>query len=408
MGRWPWTPKELEMLMEANRQANTLPHTDQAHYPLPLLDPKIHTKARQFEDKRCGTHTSLKDDLLGLETDHLGTPYYQVFSQRANIVEPVGLRKKLVVDWLEQNGYEKQAFRVNTCGMTLCRLRCPGGHEKYVKMYCQKEYCPTCGAKGSWYHKKRVTRARDRLLLPGPLGYLVFTLPAQVSTSCPDIDTQRSVSKKAWDITAKNFGTPGGVCRTHLMGNTPGKFHNHINVLFPITTSFGTGVVDPGVLDQVRAEWTAFINGFFDLKLDNVSINYDFSTTAKKKGHRIKYVFRPIVNDEMFMSLTDEGRHYIMSLTGWHNTRWFGKLSNSTYKEYLMSMNIEPDKEKNEDPSLSMVCPCGCGKFKFVEIVHKDDLPTDQLRWLDCDTLVDRGLFSAIKEREESLKSSHV
>ena len=396
------------MLNQPIRQSHTLPHTDQTRNPLPLLDPDIHTKVLQKEDKRCGPETALKDDLFGLETDPLCTTTDQVFPERRKSYALVALQKKRSVDWLERGSYFSDAKSLASCGSHFAYFRCSGGHEKSTKMHCRKEYCPVCGELDSREHKRKVIRAKDRLMWASTLGYTVFTLPREVSQSRPDVDTLKYLSKKAWEITERHFPTVGGTVHTHFMGNLPARFHIHFNVIFPITGSDGVGVVDPGVLDRVRADWTAVINSFFDLDIPRANIHYRFAATATQKGHLVKYVFRPVVNADMFDSLSEDGRHYYMSLKGWHNTRWFGKLANCSYKDFLSGMGVELAKEENADPHLSNVCPICSSKFKFQGVIHKDDLPTTQMRWLDCDTLVDFGLYSAIKEREKLLESSHV
>lgn len=330
--------------------------------------------------------------------DPLCTTTGQVIYDELNPWQQKELSKKELTDWLEQNGHFKEAWKITACGHSFVKLMCPNGHEKYTKIHCDKEHCPTCGQKGSRLHKKRVTRATDRLIWTPLLGYLVFTLPEEVSRSKPDLDTLKHLSKKAWDITKQYFKTPGGVIRTHLMGEQLGKFHMHINVLFPILKADGRGVVDPKVLESVRADWTAFVNGFFDLKCETTNVHYKFATTDRQIIHKIKYVFRPIVGAFQFKTLCDDDRHYVLSLTGWHNTRWFGKLANCQYKAFLLEKGIEPNERENKDPYMSRSCPCCGGRFRFQEIVHKDDLPTTQLRWVDADTLVDFSIHSFLKE----------
>ena len=239
----------------------------------------------------------------------------------------------------------------------------------------------------------------DRLIWAPVLGYLVYTLPDEISQDKPDVDTLKALSKKAWDLTATHFKTPGAMVRTHLMGNALGKFHIHINVLFPILNDTGKGKVPQENLDRLRRSWTDFINKKFGKAYADTNINYNFCTTKRKIRHKIKYVVRPIVNSLEFYSLNDEDRHYIISLAGWHNTRWFGKLANCEYKKFLTAKNIDPKKYENSDLHLSRRCPVCGSRYRCIDIIHKNNLPRSQLRWVDGDTLVDLSTFSYLKEK---------
>jgi len=328
----------------------------------------------------------------------LCTPIAQVFDFDVTPLERRELGKREVVRWLANNGFWDHAAKIDHCGTSFIHLKCAKGHEKYLRLYCKSDLCPICGTDGSREHKKRVTRAKDRLSWAPVLGYMIFTLPAKISDSRPDDQVLKACSDEVIRILKDNFDTPGGLIRRHDMGDAMGKLHIHFNALFPITNTNGIGAVAESKLLKIRNEWTEFVNRCFNMELETTNIHYNFATTKKKMYHKIKYVLRPIVDGLSFYTLTDEDKKYIMSLKRKHNTRWFGKLSNSTYRKYLLSKNIDPDQYKNSDNYLSKLCPCCGGKFRFDGICHKSELPLHRIRWLEHDVAVDFEIFSKKSE----------
>lgn len=308
------------------------------------------------------------------------------------------LCKEGVVDNLERLGYFDVAYAIQECGTKFAHWKCENGHEKYGRMHCQNDFCPICGSKGSSTHKRRVVRALDRLIWAKILGYMIFTLPKEVSAGRPDRESLYYLSKKAWEIVKKNFETPGGMVRTHLMGEEPEALHIHINVLFPILSPDGLGKVPQSTLQNIRKDWTEIVNNFFELNCATTNVYYKFALQVGKQIHKVKYVLRPIVTPERFLTLSDEDKRYVLALRGWHNTRWYGKLANAQYKEYLRSKGFDPAAREDKDVSMSKKCPVCGAPYKFVEIVYKDNVPFNQLRWLDKDTLVDFSTYAYLSK----------
>lgn len=326
----------------------------------------------------------------------LCTNTVQVPSSKLNKHVINELCKIEVISWLTENGYRDSAYRIDSCATSFVHLKDAKGHEKYSRLHCGNDYCPVCGRNGSSAHKKRSYRAMDRLLWSKVLGYMVFTLPKEISRNMPDSKRLSDLSKKAWELVKKNFDTPGGMARVHLMGEEPENLHVHINVLFPIVSDTGKGEVPREVLDKIRSEWTEYVNKEFDLEYNTTNVFYKFAFQDGRKIHQVKYVLRPIVTPEKFLTLPDEDRKKVMALRGWHNTRWFGKLANSQYKEYLKSINIETEKHEDKDIATSKRCPICGEKFRFIDIVHESKINkmTMGLRQIDNDTLVDFSIYS--------------
>ncbi|MDD5505092.1 MAG: hypothetical protein PHV77_07360 [Candidatus Omnitrophica bacterium] len=328
----------------------------------------------------------------------LCSPIAQVFDFDVSPLERATLGKIENIRWLADHGHYDLAAKLEYCGTSFIHLKCSHGHHKYLRLFCKSDLCPICGKEGSREHKKRVTRAKDRLSWAPVLGYMIFTLPAEVSASKPSSDKLKLCTDAVIRIIKDHFNTPGGLIRRHDMGNDYGKLHIHFNALFPITNTNGIGAIAPDKLNRIRLDWTKFINECFALNCESSNIHYNFATTQKKMYHKIKYVLRPIVDALSFYTLSDDDKSYILSLKQRHNTRWFGKLSNSTYRKYLLSKNIDPDKYKNSDSYLSRLCPVCGDKFRYIEIIHKSELPPGQFRWLESDIAVDLTIFAKLKE----------
>ena len=324
----------------------------------------------------------------------------QVDSKELNPHEDKALQLKEVVKWHDDNGFFGKASAILSCGHKFVHLKDKNGHEKYVGTHCKYEFCPTCGENGSREHRTKTTRVRDRLMWAPVLGYLVFTLPKDLSASRLDRDKLNALEKEAYNIIRRRFKAEGGMVRVHFAGETDGSLRIHINVLFPVTGTNGIGKVDPLVLENTRKDWTDFVNSFFSLSLETTDIHYTFATSRKQKAHKIKYVLRPIINAWKFMRLSHEDKLYIASLGRWHNTRWYGKLSNALYKKYLLSIGVDPEKNEREDVYLSKICPLCGERFKFVDIVRRSDISRQRFRWLDNDTAVDFEIYAELRKKD--------
>lgn len=269
-------------------------------------------------------------------------------------------KKEVLIDWFDCQSmvttdlkrikkYTNLAYNLVTCGKNITHNKCSKNHHRLSRIRCMNEFCPDCGKKDSGLHRRRIRRAKDRLLWRPTLGYAVFTLPRDLSNALLPGKTITKLTKKTWQLVKKYFDTPGACVYPHYMGDKKEGFHLHFNVLFPL--SITRGLVSQKVLTAMRNKWTAFINKEFNLTLDETDVHYDFAPTLIEQAHRIKYVFRPIVTMNRFLSLSDEQRLYYVGLRGRHNVRWYGKLANNVWRKYFESMNIEiPEDEEKTCP----------------------------------------------------------
>lgn len=327
------------------------------------------------------------------------SPYLDTLNKVHEPFDSNELCKSWVAEWLARNGFDKKANNVDRCGLNAVSLKCAKGHQKINTIHCHKEYCPKCGQIDSILHKQRKARVAGRLLHSAVLGYTVFTLPQELSDSYPSRAQLSKLEQAAAKIVKDNFDTPGVFVRSHEMGDEPGKLNFHVNVIFEILNTNFIGRIGPDVLDLIRRQWTERVNQIFDSNFETVVVHYSFATSLRKKRHIIKYVTRPIVTAEKFLSLSNQAKLWILNLSGWHNSRWFGVYANANYKEYLKTKGVDPYQYFERNPFLSKYCPVDGSRFKRCEIIDREDIPRNQGVQVTKDTWVDFEIYYAVKNK---------
>jgi len=228
---------------------------------------------------------------------------------------------------------------------------------------------------------------------------MVFTLPREVSDAMPSKEQLSKIEKEAVRIVQDNFDTPGCMARTHFMGEEIEHLHIHVNVLFPITDKSGTGKVPQATLNNIKQNWTVFINKTFNLDNKSTNVFYKFKTSLVKMRHTIKYVTRPVVVAEKFLSLSNEAKCWYLSFSGWHNTRWYGQLANCKYRQYLEAQGFDHIANQEKDIALAKKCPVCNEPYKYQEIIDVDSIARTQFRQIDKDVWVCLETFVALKNK---------
>lgn len=284
---------------------------------------------------------------------------------------------------------------MSMCGSKWLNMKCEsdGNHSYYMELLCGKEYCSTCGVKGSKVHKKRIKAAMDRLGLYDRFAEMVITVPKEYAMMFLDRGKLDSLYKASIRV-AKMVGK-GGFARVHFFGDkkeTMYELHPHINLL----------IADAGYLkrDELESVKESLGRSFRAIIGHDVEVNLWYryyrredevwrdSQGKKCKGnilrHKVKYITRPTIGYERLNGLDFETRASLIELLegekGEHKRlqlmRWFGNLSNSVYKKTLRdefgSGLFDGEGEK-------MVCPCCSSKmsFKLVDsflVPRKEDM----------------------------------
>lgn len=164
-------------------------------------------------------------------------------------------------------------------------------------IYCGKEWCPACGQEGSPTHIDRYAGWLKKAKQLQSIGYFVITWPEKYRKQKDRLYSTaglRKTSDKVVEILAgKRSGRLGrtngyftrGLARWHWFGDTPGKYHPHLNILVE------SGFIQPEKLEEIKA---ALRQG---LDCPGMVINYEYRSTPAQMAHTVRYVTRPTFLD---------------------------------------------------------------------------------------------------------------
>lgn len=361
----------------------------------------------------------------------------------AQHVDKYSLSGKLgeIVGWLNEHGHDGEAQAVAVCGgkTNAVDLRCHAEHRFAKQIFCGRQYCPRCGEKESVIHQRRYSRSWDRLMWAPALGKIVLTVPEELRDNFKNADMLGKLHRLGWDCVKEVWGRDivkedgeiekgmdidGSMTAAHLFGDEDeegdrfDKFHPHVNVTFP---EYGEKMmVSKERLEALRSKWYDMMEELTGKKISLMEDGrkrenawFGFSVTDAHKAHWLKYVLRPTVGAERFRLLDDGMKEFIASLVGFHNVRWYGKLSNRTFpkykRDYLENTPFYQEflSKKSEKPRDFKYCPI-ChgrlkmhkhkGKIEILEGIHKTWHELSPGFWCDEITfriLVRKGLVGA-------------
>lgn len=210
--------------------------------------------------------------------------------------------------------------------------RCENGHRFAKELYCGREWCPVCGEDKSAAHMRRFARWVGKAQQLTEVGYLVFTLPEQErgwyrsKAKLNELTKRVTAGDKSRHIEGllKGMGFERGLARWHWFGETPGKWHPHLNVIIE------AGRLTPGQLTGIRRAWAGILG------VDVAVVNYSYTAIRSKMVHILKYVtratFREYTWDERMA-----GRLY-----NFRNMRSWGTWSGPPVWEMKGKAELEP------------------------------------------------------------------
>ena len=192
---------------------------------------------------------------------------------------------------------------------------CENGHRFMKEIYCGREWCPVCGADESPAHKRRFSRWVGKAQQLTSMGYLVFTIPEEVrgryrtKAALNELTKRVTCGDKSAHIKGMltGLGFARGLSRWHWFGDTPGKWHPHLNVLIE------AGYLSEAVLEGIRGAWAGILG------VDVAVVNYSYTRSVPKMVHILQYVTRATFRDYSF-----DGRMAAM-LYDFRNMRSWGK-----------------------------------------------------------------------------------
>ena len=274
----------------------------------PLPSPTVNLsltapKAEHSERCHCKAHTAVKHNYLEV---------YDKSSTDLNSEQNL-LDNYVSIFQLKKENKEK----IPSCCIGFMSFICPCCGKKYFKsLLCGKEWCPECGADGSWVHKRRQARWWDKVMQMDKLGYLVVTTSLEVRQYIMHQNPTESKKilnaiRKYWVRKLKREFRTRGVVRWHWAGSDGTTFAPHLNILFE------HGFINKKTLNTWRTEFQKWFKTTYKIKT-KVVINYSFGNTKIFKIHQLKYVTRSTMR-----TLPSEQIQHI--LFNYHNSVVFGK-----------------------------------------------------------------------------------
>lgn len=246
---------------------------------------------------------------------------------------------------------------------------CKNNHLSLRPVYCGKEWCETCGAKGSPTHLRRMARAWHRIVeCSEDLGYLVVTIPPQMGDLRYDPEVIKKIKKYIWRKLIREHITSWGLCRIHWEGDKSPKYFPHWNFLFPARW------IEKSVLTKFREDYTRWLKETFKVDgFESADLHYEFASNLTHKIHLLEYVTRPTL------------RHWSQAKMQVYSkvmgTTWFGKRPEKTSSEKTREPLPEEYQKMLEDQKLLDLvghgrCPV-CGEHAVHEFIRHQKINLD-------------------------------
>ena len=349
-----------------------------------------------------------------------------------------------IVSWLNEYGHEKDAKGIAVCGSrtNAVDIRCNFGHRYAKQISCGRQYCPRCGEIGSVIHQRRYSRSWDRLMWAPALGTVILTVPEELRDDFKDIDMLGKLHKLGYKCVEEvldgavtengKLTVDGAMTTVHLFGDKSDKFHPHVNILFPLCPDVEELMDENGwvskeakkamtvtkeTLKALREHWYNMLEELTGKTISRTedghkraNARYDYKVQETKKAFRLRYMLRPTVGAERFLRLDDSMKDIIAtSLTGFHNVRWYGRLSNRTYRNYLENIPayqefLASKGKKERDFRYCPICHTRLkvtkrgDKVEILEGIHRTWFEIGDGFWCDEPTykiLIRKGLIGA-------------
>jgi hypothetical protein len=310
------------------------------------------------------------------------------------------LDKKNFSDWLKLNDYPEEGEKLDSCSLRVEHWTCKNGHDFYFRKYCGKEYCPICGAKGSYYHNRRVMRAAEHFIWAVTWGNLTYTMPKEISEKRLDKSQLRKLQKLAWEVSKDIFKLEGAEVVVHLLGQEGEGLHVHFEVLFMRTGCFNKGKVEPEIIEKVKTKWAEKLNQEFGLNLKTTSVRYSFAATHPRKWHKLKYIHRAICTEEAMLKLSDQDKKYVLDLKGYHRTRYFGALANNRINKFLRK-SWAPIKLRETPLIEKRICPMCKTKMYYQDTIFIDEMLKSQVVKYNNDIWMDRQVDAFLRQENQ-------
>ena len=259
---------------------------------------------------------------------------------------------------------------INQCGSSVAVFSgSVTGHTYLKTIHCRKQWCPVCGGKGGQVHKSRMHSILNRVDVDKyNARQFVFTIPENLRELFKDRNQLSELFKMSKSVIEKYFGVPifdkrGHVKKyrlekpviayLHAFGDkSPGVFMPHINV-HVLESKKEILKIDQSILDSINKSWLIKLKKY-DPCISVVDVQYSFVTKKGKFIHKLKYMSRPWAKED-YEAITDESLKalLVLDLSGFQYLRYWGYLSNRSYKDEMELNEVEEGIEDKIDEKLT-------------------------------------------------------
>ena len=246
-------------------------------------------------------------------------------------------------DYVDSSRFELSGQPWPECAKWASYGTCENGHEVAKIHLCGKEWCPTCGAKNSWIHQRRIARLLPRAQQMKHIGYWVIQLP---KNSRYKLRSKRSLSGFRIRVGRlfKRYGFTRGLDFYHYFGDEGATrgWNPHLNV-----------ITDGAYMPPQKLE--AF-KQYLRRALDepDLIVHYEYRQSVAEMMHTIRYVTRATFLDKSWDPAM------AAELCRFQNGHHWGVWKDEPIWA-LDSQDTEADSLTRIQKLQSGMCPC-CGK----------------------------------------------
>lgn len=184
-------------------------------------------------------------------------------------------------------------------------------------IFCNKEWCPDCGAKNSDAHKRKVSRLLPKAMQMHSFGYFVIEFPDRYRHIKKRVYSKaglRDTTNKIIEVLAgkRHHGHrrggffDRGFGRWHWFGDKKaGKYNPHFNVIVEAE------LLDKGKLEDIKMALRIGLN------CPDLIVNYSFSNKPGKMFHKLKYITRSTFLDYDWCPYMAEEIYNFRNIRSW-------------------------------------------------------------------------------------------
>lgn len=190
---------------------------------------------------------------------------------------------------LDAIGSEVRQPGERVCPSHFMMADCKKCGSRFVAMtYCEKEWCPVCGAKDSPFHRRKIAYWLPKVQQLSSFGYFVFTMPQQIrwlyrsKVLLSRLTKAMTCGDKSEHIKGAlvSLGFERGLSRWHWFGDVSvGVFNPHLNVIIE------GGKIKGSVLKAIRDAWSKLIG-------TSCRVKYKFCHTPGQMYKKLHYITR--------------------------------------------------------------------------------------------------------------------